>query len=444
MRLHRFLFVLLALMALSGLAALTGDWSGDDAARFGSGAAAGLRVLPEVDAGQPLATLTHGLEFEESVAAPWTRLLSLLLHAVTVTLLGVSLRTAGGPAWPALPLLAVFALHPVAVGTWASYGGRGAVLAGLTLVFWRRWLASPASLDRLRGWVVPGALCVTGTLSTPAFAIAALGLAWSRKLPAVGEWVSHGAPRSARGVWISAAALPLALWLTARVAAEGASVGAMLHALPSMVGVGFEGVAQLPAGLAPSLAWALPGKTGGDHLWGLFLFLAALGFAAARGRPRSSALILAAAVTLAPGVVLGDFASFDTDRVLYLPLLLLLFAAFEAWGEPLRGPTPVGRLLFWPVVVGCAWQATLTALVWSGPIGFAGVQRRNAVAPAELLTAEVLVGTSDVRDSRDSRQWLVGETLSRVPTTGLPAPFAAWARRLRASAASPVSPASVD
>ena len=267
--------------------------------------------------------------------APWARLagcatthgivLSRLLGAASVLLIGLATRAAGGRWWQALAAAAILAVHPTHVA-WSATGetnvaAAAALLAGLC-----------GALHFLRGGRPAGAALAVGGLtlatamrpeSLAAAAIAALT-------------VGRGAAAAPR------ARVAVALLIAAGAAAAAASALPLWTMNESISGGAFLSAGNLPAALAR--------LAGGASLrvHGPLLVLALVGAATLARRQRAAAALLLG-VGLAMALVVLAYDRFDERMLLAatVALLPLAGAALERARPPLAAALLGVLALLW-------------------------------------------------------------------------------------------------
>jgi len=304
----------------------------------------GEDVRVQTGAYRPLTIASLAVNHAISGVAPWSyHLTNVLLHAAAtalVLLLGVELGLMPGAAF--VGALA-FAVHPVHVEAVANVAGRAELLSTV--------LALGALIDSARGRLVASAVLLLGALFAKENAVTILGVI------ALSQAVRT--PRVRRtAMALAAAAVPIALYLAARLAVLG-RLGLMPGSVTSIENPVF-GLSPLPhaatvlavfgravslvvtpirlspdygfAEITPSPTLAAPGPMVGIAL--LAIVIASIVFCWRRA-PRVTLLVGATLVTYS--IVSNAFVVIGTvlgDRLLYLPsvfaCLLLGLAATAA------------------------------------------------------------------------------------------------------------------
>lgn len=306
----------------------------------------------------PVTYLTFWLEWQATGGAPWLfHLDNVLLHAANAVLVGVLARALALPTAAAWLCAALWALHPVQVGTVAWVTERKNVL----YVF--LWLGALLLHLRGRDGHRPA---LSYSLSVLCFALALLSKAAAMTLPAALVLVEWARGRLDRGFWRSLAP-HVAVALIAGLALLSA-VPAALEAPPLAARVPLAG--RIIWFYVGAFLWPHPLPVFEPH-WRLqeigplptLAFLAAVVVAAVVQRRLPRAALVGAGlfltnVALVAGLVWFTFYRFGyvSDHLAYLPLLgLALVAVTGAYG--------LGRTLGLPeraVTAGLAlWCAVL-------------------------------------------------------------------------------------
>ncbi len=270
-----------------------------------------------------------------------------------------------------------FALHPALCEAWGWINGRSDVMAGAALLGVAALLRLPANYRRERrplmyllvfGLLVFGALCKeTFLLAAPAVLLA-LGGARDRA-------ASEGDKRQTPGFGLSRAVL-LGLWsiaaaifFAARAATlAGAAARPDVHALlillmrvPKLLFLGVRDLLLPQPRPMLHLLWELnePGGAAPYLLLGFLLLGVVL--LLMRRYHRQVLLVLGAAATVLPAVLVADSFWMGFDRYLYLPTCLLALAALVARATA-ASPETAPRLRQETKL----WLASAALLAWLG------------------------------------------------------------------------------
>ena len=323
-----------------------------------------------------------------AVGLTWFHFVNLLLHAANAGLAFLFLANLTGRSVGA-PLLAacLFAVHPLAVEPTAWLVGRCDLLAvffgllsGILL------LRSPTDKRML----VPTLLLFTLSLFAKATAVAmplavALGVVAYKGLPPKRLLGKRLLPRFA------AFAIPVVIWLGARVAVLGAAfpqAGGLawrgeMSLLDRALGVGrafaiLVGQIAMPARLcgdyAADPAWDPSGSAVGPLGWIGLALLAGMtiaGIALLRSHAKVGYPLLAFVLFLVPVLQVVPIGAIVADRFVYLPMLF----AFLLIGEGLERivvnvPRPAVLATTFAIFLVFGIQSHVRAAAWTDPIAF--------------------------------------------------------------------------
>lgn len=275
------------------------------------------------------------------------------LHALVLAiLLGAAARARGRIDAIALGAVGALALHPAPGEAWLWINGRsdlvsavGVALAGLAVTPHRdgRPFGPMAA-------VAFGCAALVGALGKEVALPAAGAIAVAAALPPKVDLVElTREPRrvvglamaAARRVWPLVVALVVValVWRTGRISAAeetgsfaGVSLASVIARTPLALALAGETlIAPVPRPMR-SLAWEFfVGWTPG-RIATFAAMVAILVATIARGRLRSTVLLLGAAATIAPVTLVADFDWLGLDRYLYVPMVLAILAV--VWDAP--------------------------------------------------------------------------------------------------------------
>ena len=395
-------WLLLPLLAalLAGWPALSGGFSGDDwtilaiARHGGSPLAYYVADHTLAYSYRPHGMLSWWLAtaaFGDQPAGHY--LLALALHALNALLLAWLARGCGARPWTAAIAASLFAVHPVALGTWVWLSDRYDLLAvtgALALL-----LALRAVLDGRRGalaWLLLAAILAAGSKET-AFAAVPAGLAWiaahALRMRHIGQAGREAAPLLAAAVVLVA---PFALALLLRLLVFGGSglgrLGALAGGPLEHAGGALDWLALLPVAAA--------GGNAGSSWPGLLLLLA-LGVACGWRRGDS-------ARPAVPGALLAALALALVPALLQAPITRLALAG----NEPFASLT--NARFYYLALAGLAWLGALLVPVHRG----GGRTAAGSVAALAVLGLALLWGARSHGLAQDWRQLTAAPGVQRA------------------------------